>query len=96
MKFRIRKETVLAAFVFAALGTGQALPDSSVTPSNDRSAWPAGTPRSDAAVDPGRHLFFDPRLVLSQDQSCASCHSPHAAFADSVALDLTGHKEWSR
>ncbi len=96
MKFRIRRETVLAALMLVALGTGQARADSSVTPVNDRSTWPEGTPRSDAAVDLGRHLFFDPRLVLSEDQSCASCHSPHAGYADGVALDLSGHKDWKR
>ncbi|MEO9874589.1 MAG: cytochrome c peroxidase [Anderseniella sp.] len=96
MKFRIPREAVLAALAIVALGTGQALADSSVTPANDRSTWPAGTPRSDAAVDLGRHLFFDPRLVLAEDQSCASCHSPHAGYADGVARDLTGHKGWKR
>ncbi len=96
MKFRVQRQTVLAALVLVALGTGQALADNSVTPSNDRSAWPEGTPRSDAAVDLGRYLFFDPRLVLSNDQSCASCHSPHAGYADGVARDLTAHKGWKR
>ncbi|MEM7686401.1 MAG: cytochrome-c peroxidase, partial [Pseudomonadota bacterium] len=62
------------------------------TPSADRSNWPVGTLRSNAAVELGRHLFFDPRLVLSEDQSCASCHSPHMGYADGVALDLAAHK----
>lgn len=65
------------------------------TPVIDRTLWPEGTPRSEAAVDLGRHLFFDPRLVLSEDQSCASCHSPHAGYADSVALDLRAHRDWT-
>ncbi|MGI9335277.1 MAG: cytochrome-c peroxidase [Gammaproteobacteria bacterium] len=47
-------------------------------------------------VDLGRHLFFDPRLILSEEQSCASCHSPHMGYADGVARDLTGHKDWKR
>ncbi len=96
MTVQIQRKTLLATFMVVALGAGQALAESSVTPSNDRSTWPAGTPRSDAAVDLGRHLFFDPRLVLSGDQSCASCHSPHAAYADGVALDLRAHKGWSK
>lgn len=83
LAFAIACSTFLAAPVLAA-----------DRPSNDRSSWPEGTPRSDAAVDLGRHLFFDPRLVLSEDQSCASCHSPHTAFADGVARDLTAHKDW--
>ncbi len=96
MNFQTRRKTVLAALVCVALGAAPVLADSSVTPSNDRSTWPEGTPRSDAAVDLGRHLFFDPRLVLSEDQSCASCHSPHAGYADGVARDLTAHKKWKR
>lgn len=81
-----------AALLFAVTGATSSLAES--RPSTDRSSWPEGTPRSDAAVDLGRHLFFDPRLVLSEDQSCASCHSPHSAFADGVARDLTAHKDW--
>ena len=102
MNFQTRRKTVLAALVCVALGAAPALADSSITPSKDRSTWPEGTPRSDAAVDLGRHLFFDPRLVLSEDQSCASCHSPHAGYAgyagyaDGVARDLTAHKNWKR
>lgn len=96
MAFQLHRTTYFAAFMLVALGVSPALADASGTPSNDRNTWPEGTPRSDAAVDLGRHLFFDPRLVPSEDQSCSSCHSPHAAFADNVALDLTGHKGWSR
>ncbi len=95
MTVQIRRRTLLATVMVAAIGAGHALADISITPPNDRSTWPAGTPRSDAAVDLGRHLFFDPRLVLSGDQSCASCHSPHAAYADGVALDLRAHKGWT-
>lgn len=88
--------SVFAMVLFAALGAGPAHADGWRTPSAERGTWPEGTPRSDAAVELGRHLFFDPRLVLSEDQSCASCHSPHMAFADGVARDLSAHKDWSR
>ncbi|MCP5081206.1 MAG: hypothetical protein GY948_05865 [Alphaproteobacteria bacterium] len=96
MAIQIIRKTLLATFIGIALSTVQALADGTVTPVNDRTTWPEGTPRSDAAVALGKHLFFDPRLVLSENQSCASCHTPHAAYADSVALDLTGRKDWSR
>lgn len=86
-----------AVLAFLLLAIPGALPaQAQGTPSSDRSSWPEGTPRSDAAVDLGRHLFFDPRLVLSEDQSCASCHSPHAAYADAVALDISAHNGWKR
>ncbi len=58
--------------------------------------WPDKTPPSKALVDLGRHLFFDPRLVLNEQQSCASCHDPHMGFADGLALGLRGHKDWKR
>lgn len=94
-RYRANLAAFCTALAVTSLATG-VLADSAVTPSNDRSTWPKGTPRSDAAVDLGRMLFFDPRLILSQDQSCASCHSPHAAFADGVARDLSGHKDWKQ
>lgn len=80
--------STLAALCFVVPAAAEPL----ATPSADRSNWPVGTPRSNAAVELGRHLFFDPRLVLSEDQSCASCHSPHMGYADGVALDLAAHK----
>ncbi len=58
--------------------------------------WPDKTPPSKALVDLGRHLFFDPRLVLNEQQSCASCHNPHMGYADGLALDVRGHKDWKR
>lgn len=86
------------ALVVASIATASlpAMAEPLGTPSADRSTWPEGTPRSDAAVELGRHLFFDPRLVVSGDQSCASCHSPHMGYADGVALDLTAHKGWKQ
>ncbi|MGB0883244.1 MAG: cytochrome-c peroxidase [Flavobacteriales bacterium] len=36
----------------------------------------------------GEKLFFDPILSLDQRISCASCHRPEAAFADTLALSL--------
>ncbi|HHG83338.1 MAG TPA: c-type cytochrome [Bacteroidetes bacterium] len=37
-------------------------------------------------VDIGKKLFFDPILSLDSSISCASCHNPKFAFADSAAL----------
>jgi cytochrome c peroxidase len=42
----------------------------------------AGTP---AKIALGKQLFFDPRLSGDNDLSCASCHVPAKAFADSLA-----------
>jgi len=41
-------------------------------------------PKSKAEI--GRKLFFDPRLSKNNKISCASCHKPEFAFADTVAV----------
>ncbi len=47
---------------------------------------PADNPMSQAKVDLGRRLFFDPRLSVTGRYSCASCHQPARAFTDGRAL----------
>lgn len=47
---------------------------------------PADNPMSQAKVDLGRRLFFDPRLSVTGRYSCASCHQPWRAFSDGRAL----------
>ncbi len=76
------------------MATGWAEPNG--TPSLDKIKWPGNQAPSQALVDLGRHLFFDPRLILNEKQSCASCHSPHMGYADGLAVDLSGHKDWKR
>ena len=51
-------------------------------------AVPADDPMSQAKVDLGRRLFFDPRLSVTGRYSCASCHQPARAFSDGRALAL--------
>lgn len=41
---------------------------------------PAENPMSDAKVNLGRRLFYDPRLSLSQARACASCHVQALGF----------------
>ncbi len=43
---------------------------------------PADNPMSNAAVDLGRHLFYDVRLSVTGHFSCASCHDQSRAFTD--------------
>lgn len=87
---------ILALLVIAVTvglaGTVQAQPLG--TPDPATIEWPNGEP-SPALVELGKTLFFDPRLVPNEQQSCASCHAPQMGFADGRALDLNGHKEWS-
>lgn len=47
---------------------------------------PEGNELTDARVQLGRHLFYDPVLSSDSTISCASCHKQSLAFADSVAV----------
>jgi cytochrome c peroxidase len=53
---------------------------------------PAENPMSAEKVALGRHLFYDKRLSLTGDFSCASCHEQGRAFADPLprAVGATG------
>jgi cytochrome c peroxidase len=48
-------------------------------------AIPAGNPVTVEKVDLGRHLFYDTRLSVNRQQSCASCHRQELAFTDGLA-----------
>ena len=47
---------------------------------------PADNPMSDAKVELGRRLFYDPRLSGNSAFSCSSCHRQSNAFADARNL----------
>jgi cytochrome c peroxidase len=48
-------------------------------------AVPAENPMSTEKVALGARLFADPRLSMTGQHSCASCHSPERAFTDGLA-----------
>lgn len=47
-------------------------------------------PPPDPEVHLGTQLFFDPRLSLENDISCASCHQPERAFTDGLPHAVAG------
>ena len=47
---------------------------------------PADNPLNEAKWELGRHLFFDERFSADGMLSCASCHNPSLAMADSCLL----------
>ena len=47
-----------------------------------QAAWPADNPLSPQGVALGRRLFIDPRLSVTNSQSCSSCHMEAEAFTD--------------
>lgn len=49
---------------------------------------PETNPMTEAKVELGRHLFYDPRLSGNGSQSCSSCHLQALAFSDGQALAL--------
>ncbi len=85
----------LSAFIFAAVMTLQAaeyhwdLPKGFPAP-----RVPADNPMSEAKVKLGRYLFYDRRLSVNGQQSCASCHRQELAFTDGKgrAVGTTGEQ----
>jgi cytochrome c peroxidase len=47
-----------------------------------------GRPLNPALAELGRLLFFDNRLGLHEDNSCAGCHSPAFGFGDSQSIAI--------
>jgi cytochrome c peroxidase len=54
---------------------------------------PADNPMTVEAVELGHRLFFDPILSKDYSISCASCHLPSHAFADTTAVSRGVHQE---
>jgi cytochrome c peroxidase len=53
---------------------------------------PDRNPLSEAKIELGRKLYFDPRLSKSGDVSCATCHDPDKGFSDArpVSIGIAG------
>ena len=49
---------------------------------------PADNPTSDAKVELGKLLFFDPRMSGDGAVSCATCHVPQSGWGEGNALSL--------
>ena len=61
-----------------------ALPDIAPAPQNN--------PVTEAKIQLGKQLFFDPLLSRNQDVACASCHQPELGFSDGASVS-TGHMQ---
>jgi cytochrome c peroxidase len=72
------RTTVPSREVLAAMGLGPLPPIIS----------PADNPTSDAKVDLGKILFFDPRMSGDGLVSCATCHGPQIGWGDGNTLSL--------
>ncbi|MCO6455155.1 MAG: cytochrome-c peroxidase [Pirellulaceae bacterium] len=49
---------------------------------------PDDNPTTDAKVELGRQLFFDPRLSGDNSIRCATCHLPERSYADGLARSM--------
>lgn len=47
-------------------------------------------PLTEAGVELGRHLFYEPLLSGNKKVSCATCHNQEKAFSDGLVLSNTG------
>jgi len=56
----------------------------------DKVVYPADNPYSEAKKELGKILFFDPRLSVSGQIACASCHEPQLGWGDGKQL-ANGH-----
>ena len=52
---------------------------------------PDDNPITEASVELGAMLFFDPRLSESNMMSCATCHHPKMGFSDGIPLFTGDH-----
>jgi cytochrome c peroxidase len=52
--------------------------------------YPADNPTNPAKVELGKFLFYDPRLSVSGQVACASCHDPQLGWGDGKSLAF-GH-----
>ena len=91
-----RSRPLAAALVMLAVGCGGT---GSSNPSSSTYAWelppgfpppvvPDDNPMTDAKVELGRRLFFDPRLSRNGTQSCGSCHKQELAFTDGLTVSV--------
>jgi len=56
----------------------------------DKPAYPAYNPFSEEKQKLGKLLFFDPRMSVSKQIACASCHDPELAWGDGKRVSY-GH-----
>lgn len=86
--------------VLAVSNSQSSHPHNSPTYNWDTPPWmpkpivPADNPMTAAKVELGRHLFYEKRLSMTGEFSCASCHIQALAFTDgkSVSVGVTGEK----
>ncbi len=82
----MRLRTIVSALFFS-LAAGSALAEIPWTfqPLPAQPPIPADNPQTDAKIELGKQLYFDPRLSISGTHSCNSCHNLAAGGEDGRA-----------
>lgn len=58
------------------------------TPDEDDIEYPDDESHEEEEIELGKKLYFDTRLSLNQNQSCATCHNPDLGFGDGLRFSL--------
>ena len=100
IRLRQRILNLLVAFIFSvglSIGLSNAMAMDGHLAATAEYSWnlpewtpkpvvPDDNPMSVAKVELGRHLFYEPRLSVTGEYSCASCHKQSLAFTDGKAV----------
>lgn len=95
---RLARAVILALTVVLAIALNQAISapsyDWNLPAKLPKPVVPADNPMTTEKVELGRYLFYEKRLSITGQHSCASCHDQKRAFSDSnsIAIGATGEK----
>lgn len=72
-------------FVASAIGTTASAEDNRIPLGLKAPRLPKDNPQTEAKIELGKQLYFDPRLSADNTVSCASCHDPKKGWSNGEA-----------
>lgn len=75
----------LATTALMSIAAEKKTADAKLVPLPRKVTAPKDNPTTDAKVELGKMLFFEPRLSGDNKMSCASCHIPEKGYGDGLA-----------
>lgn len=79
---------VLCGMLVSAGPAAEPQPGPQANPALPPVTTPPDNPQTDAKIELGKQLFFDPRLSANDTVSCATCHDPDTAWANHNPVDV--------